>query len=99
MVHALAHQPVGVFSDHNAAVDEHPEGQQHAEHHHKIERIPQQINDGDREQQRKRNPEPDHQATPEAHRCHNQNHHECQSGQNVALQFPHLYRSKLRLIL
>ena len=48
MVHTLTHQTIGVFGHHDATVYEHAQRQQHAEHHHKIEGITQQINDGDR---------------------------------------------------
>ena len=99
MVHSLAHQPIGIFGDHDTAVDEHPQRQQHAEHHHKVEGISQQINDGDGKQQRKRNAEPDDKAAPEPHGRHYEDHDQRQCGEDIALQLSHLHCRKFGLIL
>ena len=99
MIHTVAHHAVGVLGDHDSAVDQHTQPQQHAEHDHEVEGIAQQVDDYHREQQGHRNAEPHDEAAAKTHGGHHQYHHQRQCGQDVALQFPHLQLGELGLVL
>ena len=90
---------VGVFGDHDGAVDQHAQSQQHAEHHHEIEGVAKQVDNRHRKKQREGNAKANDQATAEAHRGDNEHHHQRQGGENIALQFADLHRGKLCLVL
>ena len=98
-MHAVGHHTVGVLGDDDAAVYQHAQSQQHAEHHHEIEGIAQLVDNNHREQQGHRNTQADDNTTPEAHGRHHQYHDQRQRGDNIALQFAHLKRGEFSLVL
>ena len=98
-MHTLGHLAIGVLGHHDATVDEHAKPQQHAEHHHEIERIAKQVDDSDGKQQRKWNAQADHDAAAKAHRCHDDNHNHGQRCQYIAFELLYLNRGEFRLIL
>ena len=96
MISPLAHSAVRIFRDHNRAVDQHAQAKQHAEHHHEVEGVTEQINNDHREQQGHGDTQSNNHPASKAHCRHNDHHHQCQSGHDVALKFSDLNLGKFR---
>ena len=94
MIGTLTHPAVCILSHHNRAVDQHAQAKQHAEHHHEVEGVTEQINDDHREQQGHGNTQSDNQPASKAHCRHHDYHHQRQRCHDVALKLSDLCLGK-----
>ena len=96
MICTFAHLAVCILSDNNRSVDQHAQAKQHAEHHHRVEGVPEQINNDHREQKGHGDTQSDNHTASKAHCRHHNYHHQRQRGHDVALKFSDLNLGKFR---
>ena len=80
------HLPVRVFGHDDRTVDKHAQAKQQTEHDHEVERHAHHPDDGYRKQERRWNAHAHDETAADAHRRDDEDHHENECRDDVALQ-------------